>query len=76
MYKVYLIPSGLDSEIIRPVVCCVVCCFRDKIIEPMLVRPDGRLEPLCGRMRNDTLKEEEEEEVEDEEEDADCNDLD
>ncbi|XP_062840822.1 synembryn-A [Trichomycterus rosablanca] len=43
---------------------------RDKIIEAMSLTPDGRLEPLCGRMRNSTLQEEEEEE------DADSNDLD
>ncbi|XP_053095253.1 synembryn-A [Pangasianodon hypophthalmus] len=41
---------------------------RDKIIQPMAVMPDGRLAPLCGRMRNSTLEEEEEEE----EEEADC----
>ncbi|KAM9457169.1 chaperone Ric-8A [Clarias gariepinus] len=39
---------------------------RDKIIQPMLVMPDGRLAPLCGRMRNSTLEEEEEEEEEEE----------
>ncbi|XP_060758687.1 synembryn-A [Neoarius graeffei] len=44
---------------------------RDKIIQPMSVMPDGRLTPLCGRMRNSTLEEEEEEE-----EEADCEEVD
>lgn len=40
--------------------------LRDKIIQPMLVMPDGRLAPLCGSVRNSILEEEEEADCEDE----------